>query len=63
MYRERAFRIATRPHSEHSLRAIRSLLRREDVIVKMAGSSGDIEAFEVAAEWISVSAATVLATT
>lgn len=55
--------MATLPHSEHSFNAIKSLLRIEVVITKIPGSDEEVEGCEVAAMWISVSAATVLATT
>ena len=56
--------MATLPHSEHSFKAIRSLLRIVDVILKYAGSEGDGGGCAATAELcISVSAATVLATT
>ena len=55
--------MATRPHSEHSLSAINSLLRMELVILNMAGSFGATEELEEAEIWISVRAPTVLATT
>lgn len=55
--------MATRPHSEHSLSAIKSLLRMELVILNMAGSLGAGEELEEAEIWISVRAPTVLATT
>lgn len=56
--------MATRPHSEHSLSAMRSLLRMVEVMVKRAGSGVvDEEGTAVAATWMSESAVTVFATT
>lgn len=52
-----------RPHSEHSLSAIRSLVRIGAVIMKIAGSDDDVEGRDVAAMCMSVRASTVLATT
>jgi hypothetical protein len=48
-YRERAESIATRPHSEHSLSAMRSLFRIVEVTVKMAGSDEEVDGCDVAA--------------
>src|SRR5882762_3441199 len=62
-YLANAFNIATRPHSEHSFRAIRSLFRIVVVMVNMPGSEDDVEGCDVAAIWMSVRAAMVLATT
>lgn len=62
-YLARAFNIATRPHSEHSFRAIRSLFKIEAVIMNMPGSEDDVDGCDVAAICISVNAAMVLATT
>ena len=54
--------MATRPHSEHSLRAIRSLFKIEEVMMKTPVSEA-AEGPDVEAMWISVNAATVFATT
>jgi hypothetical protein len=63
-YRARAFKIATRPHSEHSLRAISSLFSIAEVMENTAGSEVESDGWlEVAEMWMSVSAATVFATT
>lgn len=62
--RARAFKIATLPHSEHSLSAIKSLVRIVEVIVKYPGSEAEREGcWDEAEIWISERAATVLATT
>lgn len=63
MYRERAFKMATLPHSEHSFRAMRSLFKIVAVMVNIPGSEDEVEGCDVAAMWISVNAAIVLATT
>jgi len=55
--------MATRPHSEHSLRAINSLFKMDVVMLKYPGSEEDVPGCDVAEMWMSVSAATVLATT
>ena len=63
-YRASAFNIATRPHSVHSFNAISNLFSIFDVMLKMAGSEGATGGWEVVAvAWMSVSAATVFATT
>ena len=58
-YRPRAFKTTTRPHSEHSFRATRSLLRTVFVITNTSVDAP----FARAAAWMSPRAATVLATT
>jgi len=47
-YRDSAESIATRPHSEHSLSAIRSLLRIVGVTVKTAESDDEVDGCDVA---------------
>jgi hypothetical protein len=46
-YRDSAESIATRPHSEHSLSAMRSLFRIVGVTLKMAGSDEEVEGCDV----------------
>lgn len=63
LYRASAVRIATRPHSEHSLSAISSFCKVfEDIWNKAFSVSGD-GGIDEAAMCISVSAVTALATT
>lgn len=62
-YRARAFSIATLPHSEHSLRAIKSLFRIVAVMMKTPGSEEEVDGSDVEAICMSVRAAMVLATT
>jgi hypothetical protein len=55
--------MATRPHSEHSLSAMRSLFRIVGVTVKIAGSDEEVDGCDVADVWISDRAEIVFATT
>ena len=58
--------MATRPHSEHSLRAMRSLCRIVEVMAKTAAEGeAEVESADaaVAVAWISERAVTAFATT
>lgn len=58
LYLAKALSTAMRPHSVHSLRAMRSLWRTEESMMKRVSRP-----CSVAAWWISVKAVTALATT